>query len=201
MSYLLTSLLSSLLVYKYVAISLVVFLAGLLVPLPSNTLLLAAGAFASQGYLNAPAVFLIALVSNVFGDSLGYSLTRFWGTRIITKARLDRFAAVEKIEQFVNRHVRLTILATRFIGTPGVIVNFLCGLAGVPYRRFLLYDVIGNALDTALFLVIGYILGVYSESYSYIADLVGGIVLVAALIYLIFKLFLRKDASASETRP
>ena len=194
MDYLLTSLLSYLLVYQYAAISIVVFLSGLLLPLPSNTLLLAAGAFASQGYMNASAIFLVALISNVLGDSLGYSLTRFWGTRVITRARLDRFAAIAKTERFVNEHVRLAILATRFIGTPGVVVNFLCGLSGVPYRRFVLYDVIGNALDTALFIAIGYVLGVYSENYANISTLIGGIILVAALIYLVVKLFLKKSA-------
>ncbi len=81
MDYLLAALLSYLLLYKYVAVSVVSFLAGLILPLPSNALLLAAGAFASQGYISATAVFFFALVSNVLGDSLGYALTRF-GERV-----------------------------------------------------------------------------------------------------------------------
>jgi len=189
-------LLSYLLLYKYATISVVVFLSGLILPLPSNTLLLAAGAFSSQGYMNVTTIFLVALVSNVLGDSLGYSLTRFWGTRIVTRARLERFSAVVKIERFVHKYARMTILVTRFLGTPGVVVNFLCGLLGVPFRRFVLYDAIGNALDIVFFLLAGYVLGVYSENFSDIAELAGWIVLVAALIFLVFKLFLKKEDPA-----
>ena len=48
MDYILTTLLSYLLLYKYAAIFVVVLVSGFLLPLPSNTLLMAAGAFASS---------------------------------------------------------------------------------------------------------------------------------------------------------
>lgn len=198
MDYLLSTLLSYLLLYKYVAVSAIVFLAGLLLPLPSNTLLFAAGAFASQGYLNAIGTFAVALISNVIGDSIGYSLTRFWGTRFITHERLRRFKAVNKFEQFVREHAGSTILVTRFLGTPGVIVNFLCGLVGVSYRRFVLFDIIGNTLDIGAFLTIGYFIGVYSDNFSDITQIVGWIALVIILIFIIARLFLRKNAAARE---
>lgn len=193
MDYLLTTLLSYLLLYKYVAIAVIVFLAGLILPLPSNTLLLAAGAFASQGYMDTAGIFWVALVSNVIGDSAGYALTRFWGTRFITREHINRFKFVGKTEEFVRAHVRATILLTRFLGTPGSIVNFLCGLSGVRYRRFVLYDAIGNALDTGFFVIAGYYLGTFSENFSDIAQLAGWIVLVIVLIFLIVRLFIKKN--------
>ena len=192
MDYLLTSLLSFVLLYKYAAIFVIVFLSGLILPLPSNTLLLAAGAFASQGYMNAAIVFAVALVSNVLGDSLGWALTRFWGTRVITSERLKRYSSLTRVEGFVHEHLRLTIVATRFLGIPGVIVNFLCGLSGVPYRRFVLYDAIGNALDVALFVVLGYALGNFSENFSNIAQLTGWIVLVVLLIFTVVGVFWKR---------
>ena len=198
MEYILTTLLSYLLLYKYIAIFAVVFFSGLLLPLPSNTLLMAAGAFASQGYLSLSGAFFTALIANVIGDSCSFALTRIWGTRIITSARLNRFAAIARIDRFVRDHARTTILVSRFLGTPAVIVNFICGLTEVPYARFVAYDIFGNALDTACFLLIGYSLGIYSENYSDIAELVGGIVLVAAMIWLIAFIFLKKDKALNE---
>jgi membrane protein DedA with SNARE-associated domain len=192
MDYLLTSLLSFVLLYKYVAIFVIVFLSGLILPLPSNTLLLAAGAFASQGYMSAGWVFAVALISNVLGDSLGWALTRFWGTRFVTREHIRRFKAVAKTEQFVREHVRMAIIVTRFIGTPGSIVNFLCGLSGVPYRRFVIYDIIGNATDTAFFVVLGYALGNFSENFSNIAQLTGWIVLVVLLIFTVVGVFWKR---------
>jgi membrane-associated protein len=178
--------------YKYVAVAIIVFVSGLLLPLPSNTLLLASGAFASQGYMNVSVLFFVALISNVLGDSCGYALTRFWGTRIITEKRMQRYSAVAKVERFVRDHARPTILVTRFLGTPGVIVNFFCGLNGVTYRRFVLYDIIGNTLDIGGFLFLGYTLGIYSDNYSNIATLVGWIVFILALIFIIVRFFLKR---------
>jgi len=195
MDYLLTSLLSYLLLYKYVAVFAVVFLSGLLLPLPANTMLLAAGAFASQGYLSGTLVFLIALVANVLGDCLGYSLTRLWGTRIISETHLKKYKAVDRVEKFVRKNTRLTIFVTRFFGSAGVVVNFLSGLSGVKFRRFVTYDILGNAFDIGVFIFAGYFLGVYSENYSDIALLVGWIIFIVILIFFIFKLFLRKKAS------
>jgi len=197
MDYLLTSLLSFVLLYKYAAIFVIVFLSGLILPLPSNTLLLAAGAFASQGYMSAGWVFTVALISNVLGDSLGWALTRFWGTRFITSERLKRYSSLTKVEGFVHEHLRLTITATRFLGIPGVIVNFLCGLSGVPYRRFVFYDAIGNALDVGLFIAVGYALGSFSENFSSISSLTGWIILVALLIFVVVKAFWGRKKPAS----
>ena len=195
MDVLLATLLSYLLLYKYVAIVVVIFLSGLILPLQSNTLLLAAGAFASQNYLNIELLFFTALCANVLGDSVGYALTRFWGTRIITNAYLKRFSAFMRIEQFIYEHTRLTILITRFLGIPGVVVNFMSGLLKIPFRRFVLYDVIGNALDIALFLFIGFVLGVYTENISDMTQLIGWLVVVVLLIFLVVKFFFKKNTS------
>ena len=96
MDYLFSLLLSYLLLYRYAVIALVSFLSGLALPLPANTLLLAAGAFSSQGFMDAPVVFFVALVSNVLGDSVGWALTRFWGTKVITETHMNRFSSVRR---------------------------------------------------------------------------------------------------------
>jgi membrane-associated protein len=197
MDHILAALLSFLLLYKYVAIVVIVFLAGLVLPLPSNTILLAAGAFVSQGYMNGIAVFFSALVANIIGDSLGYSLTRFWGTRIVNMKKLEHSKVFGKVNRFFRSHRGLTIFVTRFLGTPAVIVNFLAGLDRIPFRSFVGYDIVGNALDTACFLTIGYVLGSYSDNYSDIAELIAAIVLVAGLIFLIFKVFLKKTSNSN----
>jgi membrane protein DedA with SNARE-associated domain len=195
MELLLTTLLSYLLLYKYVAVFVIVFLSGLLLPFPANTLMLAAGAFASQGYLSGSLALGVAVVANVLGDSLGYSLTRLWGTRLITEAHLKRFKTVDRVEKFVRQNTRLTIFVTRFFGSAGVAVNFLAGLSGVAYRRFVTYDILGNFVDLGCFVVAGYFLGVYSDNYSDIALLTGWIIFIAIAIFLIFRLFWRKSGN------
>ena len=65
---LLGPLFSGLLLYKYVVLFIAVFLAGLGLPIPSGTLLVAVGAFASQDYFNLWISFIVALLANIFGD-------------------------------------------------------------------------------------------------------------------------------------
>ncbi len=187
MDYILSTLLSYLLIYKYFAVFVLIFVSGLLLPIPTNTLLLASGAFASQGFMDPIAVFFTGLVANVMGDSVGYALTRIWGTKIITKERIRRYKVTAWVETFVSKHTRLTIAATRFLGTPAVVVNFLCGLISTPYSRFLLYDAIGNTLDISFFIFAGYVLGYYSENFSDIAQLGGWIVFVLFLLAILAK--------------
>ena len=52
MNVILTAILSYLLLYRYFALFAITFLSALIAPLPSNTSMLASGAFAEQGFLN-----------------------------------------------------------------------------------------------------------------------------------------------------
>jgi membrane protein DedA with SNARE-associated domain len=192
MSNLFTILLSFVLLYKYVALFIIVFLSGLILPLPSNTLILALGAFASQGYMNVTLIFIVSLASNVLGDCVGYALTRSLKMRNLIENRLKHFSTTARLKEFIEQYAGWTILITRFLGTLGVVVNFLAGLLDIPFQYFLLYDTIGNALTIACFVFVGYGLGVYTEAYSDITKLLGWIILIIILIFMLIKMFLHK---------
>ena len=85
MTSLISGLLAYLLLYKYITLFIVCYLAALLIPLPSNTSLLAASAFASQGYLNIYIVIAVALAANVLGDITGFLLARRFGKEFLMK--------------------------------------------------------------------------------------------------------------------
>jgi len=71
--------LSYLLVYKYLVLFLIVFLASLILPLPATALIMAAGAFSSQGYFNFSEVLLVAFAGSVLGDCCGYFISFYFG--------------------------------------------------------------------------------------------------------------------------
>jgi membrane-associated protein len=189
MDYFLSWLLSSLLLYKYFALFGIVFSAALIVPWPENTLLLATGAFASQGYFSLTAAFLVCLVANVIGDSIGYFLTFHWGNRVIKEHHLKKYVYIDRLNGYVKAHAGLTILLTRFVGTVGPLVNYLSGLIGVSFSKFLIFDIIGNTLDFALFLGAGYLLGNVWQNFSGITDTIGWILLVVIAINVAIHVF------------
>lgn len=160
MSAIVGGLLEALLLYKYGLLFVVIFLDAIYLPaVPINSLLLATGAFASQGYFSFWLSFIVVLFANVAGDSVDYVLAARYGETVLTKLRIAKFKYLRAVELLVRRHPGWTIFFTRFTNTLDNIVNVLAGIAKVPYRTFFLYDVLGNGISLGGVLVIGYIVG------------------------------------------
>lgn len=163
----LDSFLTFLLLYKYAALFLIAFTAALALPLPASTTLAAAGAFASQGYLNLYAVLLVALAANVAGDITGYLLARRYGEEILRKIgfrRLLRSSAYHRFRDYLLDFPQSVVYVTRFLTEVGPAVNLLSGLARIPYRTFFTFDVLGEASYVLLYGLVGYFLGSQWES-------------------------------------
>ncbi|HXK37516.1 MAG TPA: DedA family protein [Candidatus Paceibacterota bacterium] len=192
MDYVLSILLSYLLLYKYVTLFIVMYVAGLLIPFPINTLVFAAGVFASQGFLNLWASFGVAILGNVLGDYTGYMLTAIWKHRYIKRSHLEKIPYLPKLEAYLREYAGLTVFFSRFLGIAGCTVNFLSGLAGVPMKRFLTFDILGNAFSAGIFLFGGYILGTFTETFSDSMSLIGLMISLTFIIIVVLKSIQRK---------
>src|SRR5271154_1887490 len=95
----LSSLLSYVLLYRYVTIALVVYFSAIILPLPSNAMLLAVGAFASQGYFNFWIALVTAVVANTLGDLTDYGITRKYGERVIRVLHLHQFKFYTQLQE------------------------------------------------------------------------------------------------------
>jgi membrane protein DedA with SNARE-associated domain len=71
--------------YGYVAIGSFVMLEDFGVPVPGETILIAAAVYAGAGRLNVFAVGLIAVVAAVVGDNIGYAIGRFGGRALVLR--------------------------------------------------------------------------------------------------------------------
>jgi membrane-associated protein len=194
------SLLSYLLLYKYVALFVFIFLAGIGLPIPGSTLLLAVGAFASQGYFNLPLSLAIAFIANILGDLFDYFLMRKYGAAIIKKNYHKRFSFIVKLEkyikyldEYIKRHQRIAIFLSRFLGSASTVVNFLSGLARVPFKTFILYDALGNFLSIAFIVFLGFFI---SESWQSVASVIGiTSTIISVLVLLILVIIVIKKFS------
>ena len=65
MTLFLSSFLSFILLYKYWAILAITFVASFILPLPMNAIIVAMGAFSSQGYLSGPFALSLTVLTNV----------------------------------------------------------------------------------------------------------------------------------------
>lgn len=186
-----SSLLSYILLYKYVALFLIVYLGAIIVPWPVNITLLAVGAFASQHYLSFWASLGIAVVANTLGDLTDYGLTRYFGERLIRLLQLHRVKFFGHLKDELRTAAAVTVFMTRFAGSLSSITNFLAGLVGVPLRTFLTYDLIGNIIEPGGALTLGYIVGNYWNNFSNFLSLIAAIVAVIILLVIFSRIYRR----------
>ncbi len=191
MEALLGPLLSYVLVYKYAALFLIVYSAALIVPFPGNTMLLAVGAFASQGYFSFWLSLAVAVVANTLGDLSGYALTRRYGDAIIRVLRLHKARFFDYLKEELRTDAAVTVFTTRFAGSLSPIANFLAGIVAVPFFVFLVYDFLGNFIEPFVALALGYAVGSYWSDFSNIVSLFAAVVAVAVIMFVLIRIYRR----------
>jgi membrane protein DedA with SNARE-associated domain len=171
-----------------VGIFLVVILGNIGLPVPEETVLAAAGYLVWSGRLQLLPVLIVAIVSAVAGDNLGYWLGRRYG-----RAAVERYARwlltparVAVAESFVSRYGALAVCVARFVGGFRFLAGPLAGAVGLPFRSFLSGNLLGAVLFVPYAIGIGYAIGYGTGPYmAYVQHALGDIgrlLLILAII-------------------
>lgn len=188
MNFLLSPLLSFVLLYKYVAIFILEYIAAIIVPLPCVAMLLAVGAFASQGYFNFWLSLAAATIGNILGDCTDYGITRKYGEIVIKKLRIDRIRFFRYLKEELRTDAAINVFITRFAGYLGPVVSILSGLVEMPFKTFLFFGSIGNLIEALVALSIGYIVGNYWSNFPGIFDIFTSIAAVGVTLFILLKI-------------
>jgi membrane-associated protein len=191
MDFLLAPLLSFILLYKYVALFAIVYSAAVILPLPSNAMLLAVGAFASQGYVNFWLALAIAVISNTLGDCTDYGITRRYGEAVIRKLKINKVNFFGYLKEEMRADAAITVFTTRFAGSLSPVASFLAGLVQVPFGTFLFFDVLGNFIEPFVALSFGYLVGNYWSNFSGIFGLFAGIAAAGIILFVLARIYRR----------
>ena len=161
--------------YGYLAIGGLVLLEDFGVPVPGETVLIAGAAYAGAGRLNVAAVGLIALAAAIAGDNIGYAVGRFGGRALVL--RYGRYILLtaerlDKAEAFFARHGGKVVTVARFLEGLRQANGIIAGIAGMHWRKFLVYNALGAVLWVALWASVGDLAGqhlgtIYSEFTRY----------------------------------
>lgn len=192
------SLLSFLLLYKYAALAAIVVAGAALTPLPIAILLVAAGAFAAQGYLDVRLTLGVAVGANVAGDLAEYALARAYGARVLRALALDRSRWLGFVKAYLREHPARAIILTRFLGGAEAVANVFAGVARIDVRRFATYDVIGNVLSIAPYVALGYLAGAAWQSVVSTVDAGGWA--IAAIVLAILGVGAYRSRSSRQPR-
>jgi membrane-associated protein len=149
--------------YGYPALWFTIFVAAIGLPLPIGLLLLGSGALAAFGDFNLGLLLLLATSASVAGDSTGYLIGKRYGSKVFDwlehqqRFRFIKPEVVIRSRLYFQKRGGWAILLSRFLfsafGSP---INLLAGAELYPYRHFLLYDAIGEAIGISLPLAVGF---------------------------------------------
>lgn len=150
----------------WIAVVVVIFAeSGLMIGffLPGDSLLFVSGTLVQQGIFHVPIVPFIAclFLAAVVGNSTGYLLGRKYGRKLFQRpsSRLFRQEYLLQAEEFYAQHGSKTIVLAMFVPVVRAFAPVVAGIAHMPYKKFLAFNVLGAAIWTIGFTTLGYLAG------------------------------------------
>lgn len=170
--YLLTQVIN----YGAPLLGIIVFIGGVGVPLPCTLLVIAAGAFARQDILPWHTTALISIVSVVVGDSISYSFGYYAREHVME--RFSHSPQWLQAEESFRNWGPLSIFFSRFLVTAIALpVNLMSGTTRFPFKKFLLYDALGEIVWIFGYGGLGYLFGSQWEVVNEFLSNFGGLTL------------------------
>jgi membrane protein DedA with SNARE-associated domain len=148
--------------YGYGILFFLVAVESLGIPLPGETALVTAAAFAANGDLDIGWVFCVGAAAAIIGDNTGYWLGRTGGLQLVERYghRVGLSGAkLAKVRGFYDSHGSKTVLIGRFIAILRSWAAVLAGVMKMSYPRFIAFNAAGCVLWTSVFTTVGYLFG------------------------------------------
>src|SRR3989344_5318837 len=166
--------------------------------LPGDSLLFAAGTFAAIGALNVMWVFAIIAVAAILGDTINYSIGKFLGSKAFERyPKIFKKEYLDKTHKFYSKYGNKTLVLARFVPIVRTFAPFVAGVGKMKYSNFLLYNIVGGIVWTALFVFGGYYFGnlpIVKNNFSIMII----IIIVLSFIPLVWEYWKHKKSKAKK---
>ena len=129
--------------------------------LPGDSILFIAGTVVATAGLNVHVLVVVLIVAAILGDTVNYSIGHYIGPKAFDRpdSRWFRQEHLRRTQAFYDRYGGITIIIGRFVPIVRTFAPFLAGVAGMTYRRFLSYNVIGGIAWISSLVYAGYLFG------------------------------------------
>jgi membrane-associated protein len=147
----------------YPVLALIIFLetGAMVFFLPGDSLLVTAGVYAATGKLDLLLLNVILIPCAILGDALSYYIGSKTGPMLFNRPR-SRFFRPEHVaaaHSFYEKHGGKAIIIARFMPVMRTFVPVVAGIAGMSYRNFGTFNIIGGASWVLSMTVLGYFVG------------------------------------------
>lgn len=129
--------------------------------LPGDSILFIAGTVVATAGLNIHVLALVLIVAAILGDTVNYAVGHFIGPKVYDRpdSRWFKQAHLRQTQAFYDRYGGVTIIIGRFVPIVRTFAPFLAGVAGMTYRRFLSFNVVGAVAWIGSLVYAGYLFG------------------------------------------
>ncbi|MGH9057022.1 MAG: DedA family protein [Acidimicrobiales bacterium] len=194
--------------YGYWGVFVLVGLESLGIPLPGETILIAAATYAGQTHrLNVWGIFAVASAAAIIGDNVGFWIGDKGGYRLLRRygryVRLDE--AKLKVGRYIfDRHGGKVVFFGRFVSVLRTYAAFLAGTNRMHWRKFLVYNAAGGILWAGIYTFVAYMIGNTLRHASSTINVILGaaaVVVIGATIYAVRRQTGRLTARAEAAYP
>lgn len=157
--------------------------------LPGDTLLLTAGLLSAATGEPPLAWMLICLsIAAIVGDSTGYAIGRRTGPALYSRpnSRFFKQEHLQRAKAFYEKWGGITIVLARFVPVVRTFAPMVAGIAGMNYRRFVAYNIVGGVAWIVSMTLAGYFFGQIPFVQKHLEKIIlGAIVFHAILVPLV----------------
>ncbi|MGH9616814.1 MAG: DedA family protein, partial [Acidobacteriaceae bacterium] len=177
--------------YGLLLVFLSVLVEQLGMPVPSLSVLVVAGALAATGQVWLPGILLVSVTACLCGDLAWYAAGRYFGARVmrtLCRISLSPDSCLHRSELRFERWHGQILLVAKFLPGLSLVAPPLVGALGLRPRVFLLFDILGSLLWTAVMVGLGYIFAAQIDSLLNILATAGAAAL--EIVVSLFALFI-----------
>jgi len=137
----------------------VLIFCGLGFPIPEDIILALAGIFNAENGGNITETIALMYIGILLGDSIAFSLGRFYGKRVLKIKFFAKLLSIERQDQVVKlfkRYGTWVVFVARFLPGLRSLVFFTAGTFHYPFWKFILMDGLAAIISAPFFVWLGH---------------------------------------------
>lgn len=190
--------------YGYIVVFGLVLAEQIGLPVPSQLVLLGAGALAGSGHLHPLLVLVGAAIASLIGDTVWYWIGRAGGPRVLSwvcRISVEPDSCVRRTHGMFGKHGPWSLVFAKFVPGFSTVAPPLAGIVGMSLPVFGAYSGVAGVVWSGTFITVGWTfssqLEVIGTSFEHLgswgfAVLAAGVATYVAWKYLARRRFLRK---------
>lgn len=187
----------------YLAVFGIAFIENIFPPFPSDVIIALSGALAAVTNISILIVIIFAVTGSTTGFVVMYFIGKIAGDRILEKGKIKFISpeAIFRVEKWFQKYGYWMIIANRFLAGTRAIISFFAGMSELNLRKTIILSAVSALVWNLILIFVGFYVGhnlsKISEYITTYNKIVSGIIVIAALIYLI-KILLKSNAKNRE---